>query len=493
MKRGEATTFATATAVWMVYSLLRGRSQLSFLDPFTLYFIAFLAISIGLASAILGVRGYKVMLYSSAGWVTAIFIEALLSGEPLPLDPVQTYINLLVRDLLTVIPPSSVTLAAALNALLLRTLSRPRRETQKKLSSAPGTPQVVKPGVTASTQPTKAEEPVTYSGSFSGPPAPSGDATDRLLNQLSKGVGTITPKRDYYAFSGVSFDVAKELGLENDAVKESLEKLKRDGLIENGETAFKTLACPYCNSTRLSFDIVCPTCGAVDIERYWLVGCPSCGTFLPSSYYRVEEREGILYLRCPTCGYTFTKKAGEGSIIYKCNKCESPFKSPRFIATCTDCGRTHPEEMLNVMKYHTYRLKKGIEREIKDVVFRGLEAALTGKAGLALKKDLTLHGKGGTHVIDLAVLRENKVLVSIFFGCSVERLPNKAIMDAVIASIDGLELGSVIVISSEPPDPSMKKLAEVSKIKVLQISLKDAKSLEEVILHVVRTVEASAS
>jgi hypothetical protein len=138
VKRGEATTFATATAVWMVYSLLRGRSQLSFLDPFTLYFIAFLAISIGLASAILGVRGYKVMLYSSAGWVTAIFIEALLSGEPLPLDPVQTYINLLVRDLLTVIPPSSVTLAAALNALLLRTLSRPRRETQKKLSSAPG-------------------------------------------------------------------------------------------------------------------------------------------------------------------------------------------------------------------------------------------------------------------------------------------------------------------------------------------------------------------
>jgi hypothetical protein len=66
-------------------------------------------------------------------------------------------------------------------------------------------------------------------------------------------------------------------------------------------------------------------------------------------------------------------------------------------------------------------------------------------------------------------------------------------MGAVIASMDGLELGSIFVITAEPPEPYLMRIAEMFKIKVLQASSKDAKSLEEVVSHIVRTVKAAAS
>lgn len=497
MKGGEAVTLATATAVWTVYSILismRPWGQFLLPGPFTLYFIAFVAASVGLLSAFLGVRGYRVLLYSLAGWAIATFVSALLSGVPPSLDLIQTYLNILIRDLLTIVLPSSVTLAAALNILVLKTVKRSRGKTPEKSSNTPEIPEITGSVVPPPAQLSIAEKTPSPPESFKELQELRDDTVDKLLNYLSERGGTITPKRNYHAFSGVGYDVAEEFMLDNGKVEDAVKRLERAGVIEAEKIVFKAFICPDCGSARLFFDIICPTCSSVDIERYESIGCPSCGVYMPESYYGKEEKEGVLHLRCPTCSYIFPKKSGKGSIVfYKCNGCGTLTKNPTLTATCRDCGKTYQAERLSIRKHYTYRLRKGVELGMKDVIFKELEKVLRGEEGLTLKRDSTINGKAGPHVVDIAVSREDRLLASIFLGGGVERTLNEAIMGAAIASMDGLELGSIFVITAEAPEPYLMRIAEMFKIKVLQASSKDAKSLEEVVSHIVQTVKAAAS
>lgn len=160
------------------------------------------------------------------------------------------------------------------------------------------------------------------------------------------------------------YPVAEQLACAQENASQTLEELRRRGLLRSEGLVDRTRLCSGCGSAHIHFVDVCPHCQSLDIRREPTLHCFACGHVSAESQF-VEGGT----LACPKChvhlrhiGVDYDKPLAQ----YHCRSCQRSSVDSMVQARCLDCARTSTPDELEVREVGTLMLSASGRQSVRN-------------------------------------------------------------------------------------------------------------------------------
>lgn len=159
-----------------------------------------------------------------------------------------------------------------------------------------------------------------------------------------------------------------------------LKLMTEQGWLEPGELLDRIRLCRGCNSGRLNYVDVCPSCNALEIIRQPSLHCFTCGHVAPQEHFL---KEGMMI--CPNC---LSRLRHIGSDYdrplenYRCQSCQAFFVDANVEARCLDCDEHHNPEELKVREIRQFQMTENGRLRCRQGFAENAEASYFGRLNL---------------------------------------------------------------------------------------------------------------
>jgi len=289
-----------------------------------------------------------------------------------------------------------------------------------------------------------------------------------LLSKFLNGeIETLEPVYDSKA--GYRYPVVEAIVGDASQVEPFLSKLHAAGVLEK-KLYDKTIFCPKCGSTNVSFRYCCPFCKSFNIQKSSLFEHVKCG------YMDIEENflEGDKYV-CPKCHETLKKidvdykKAG---IWCTCEDCSKSFDIPVPVHFCRSCHTDSTFEEAFIKDVYSYTLTENVKAEsfLNWFLVAAIREFLT-KEGLTVESPALLKGKSGAnHSFDIVACRgdDPQKMIVVDLATSTENIVSEQPVIALFAKIFDVSPERAYLIAIPKLGENGKKMAELYKIHAIE-------------------------
>jgi hypothetical protein len=130
-----------------------------------------------------------------------------------------------------------------------------------------------------------------------------------------------------------------------------LEEIEKYGILKR-EFCDSALACPACNSFKVSIKFRCTSCGSTNMDKGEVIEHLHCGHI--EKYEKFVKAEKMI---CPKCGKEL-KALGvdyrKPGLFFKCCSCDNIMPQPTYYYICGDCGESSTVDKLVIKKFYTF-------------------------------------------------------------------------------------------------------------------------------------------